>query len=80
MSTEEQDIKEIFNKTGIRYMKNNEYSSPLNNLKDRWVSLIRNHGFKLVEYSKDKGDTICSPDLFDIANEIEAFFTGLNSK
>jgi len=47
----------------------------LTQLQERWCDLIRNIGFKVV---KDHGpDYMCKPDLFDVANEIKAFFTGL---
>jgi hypothetical protein len=52
--------------------------SNLSKLRDRWVSLIRQNASILVKYSD--GDKLPSPDLFDIANEIESFFTGLEFK
>jgi len=46
---------------------------------DRWTSIIRS---KAIEYEAEErkngnGENVSSPDLLDIANEIDAFFTGL---
>lgn len=78
MNTEERLINKMFNQPTQFYKPKSELSE----LKDRWVSLIRNNASKLVEYAVEKGerDKLPSPELFDIANEIEAFFIGLESK
>jgi len=68
--------KDLYNQPVQFYKEQNE----LTRLKERWVSLIRMHAKQLVDYAHDNSKNICSPDLFDIANEIDAFFTGLNSK
>jgi hypothetical protein len=46
---------------------------------DRWTKLIRQKGFdyEATARKEGRGDEVTQPDLFDIANEIEAFFTGL---
>lgn len=55
-----------------------ESKNELTELQERWVGLIRNIAFKIV---KDHGpDYMLNPDLFDIANEINAFFVALKSK
>ncbi len=58
---------------------NFEYHTPtkVGELKDRWVSLIRNHGATMVQKMNKK--EIMSPDLFEIANEMDAFFVGLEA-
>lgn len=46
-------------------------------LKDRWVSILR----QKAEYEhrdRKNGFVTPSPSIDDICNEIEAFFTGLN--
>jgi len=46
-------------------------------LRNRWVSLLR----QKAEYehkARKNGETVTSPDLDDICNEIDAFFAGLN--
>jgi hypothetical protein len=54
--------------------------SPMEELKDRWCSLIRHNAKLLVDYAHEKGerDKLPSPELFAIASEIEAFFAGLS--
>ena len=48
----------------------------LNELKDRWVSILRHKASYERNMRKD-GQTVASPDIDDICNEIEAFFAGL---
>lgn len=47
-------------------------------LKDRWVSILRNKA-KYEHNDRREGKVVASPSIDDICNEIEAFFTGLNS-
>lgn len=47
-------------------------------LKDRWVSLLRIKASEYEHSARKSGKIVCSPSLDDICNEMEAFFTGLN--
>lgn len=49
-------------------------------LKKRWISLLRNKASEYEHPARKSGETVTSPDLDDICNEIEAFFIGLMSK
>ncbi len=51
----------------------------LTNLQQRWTGLIRHNAKKIIDYAFEKGerDKLPSPELHDIANEIDAFFTAL---
>lgn len=57
-------------------------SSDFTKLKDRWVGLLRHNASLLIKYADEQGDAhkIAQPDMFALANEIEAFFVGLCSK
>lgn len=47
-------------------------------LKNRWVEILR----MKAEYeheARNEGKLVASPSIDDICNEIEAFFTGLES-
>ena len=46
-------------------------------LKDRWVHILRAKASEYEHEARAKGSTVTSPDLDQICNEIEAFFTGL---
>ena len=45
---------------------------------ERWVSIIRSKGieYEAEQRRRGEGEKVSNPDLLDIANEIEAFFTG----
>jgi len=45
-------------------------------LKERWVYLLRQKA-KYEHEARKNGETVCSPSIDDICNEIEAFFVGL---
>ena len=45
-------------------------------LKDRWISLLRTKA-ELEHDIRKSGGVVPSPDIDDICNEMEAFFTGL---
>jgi len=48
-------------------------------LKNRWVSLLRiKAGYE--HEMRRRGEIVCKPDIDDICNEIEAFFTGLEGQ
>lgn len=47
-------------------------------LKTRWIAILR----QKAEYehnAREEGEVVCEPDIDDICNEIEAFFTGLTN-
>ncbi len=72
-------LQEVFLNQPVQWHKE---QSDLEKLKERWVSLIRCNAGILINYAHDKGerDKLPQPELHDIANEIEAFFTGLTAK
>ncbi len=45
---------------------------------DRWVRLLR-HKAVYEHEARIRGEVVANPTIDDICNEIEAFFTGLNS-
>ena len=49
-----------------------------NDLKSRWIFILRHKASEYEHPERKDGKEVTSPDLDDIANEIEAFFTGLN--
>lgn len=48
-------------------------------LKNRWISILRQKASQYEHTPRGKGELVVSPDLDTLANEIEAFFTGLTS-
>lgn len=60
-------------------MENNTYIPlPTEALKNRWISTLR-HKAKYEHNARNNEEAVTSPDLDDICNEIEAFFTGLDA-
>jgi hypothetical protein len=49
-------------------------------LKNRWVELLRMKASDYEHSARKKGEVVCEPSIDDICNEIEAFFTGLINK
>jgi hypothetical protein len=49
----------------------------MNDLKERWISLLRNKASQYEHEARKNGETVTGPSLDDICNEMEAFFTGL---
>lgn len=49
-------------------------------IKNRWVSLLRMKAHKYEHKARKQGKIVASPDIDDICNELEAFFAGLNNK
>lgn len=45
-------------------------------LKSRWVELLRGKA-EYEHNARKNGEVVYSPDIDDICNEIESFFTGL---
>lgn len=45
-------------------------------LKNRWVELLRQKAHTYEHPARKRGEVVCGPDIDDICNEIEAFFTG----
>lgn len=43
-------------------------------LKDRWVKLLRMKASEYEHAARSRGEVVTSPDIDDICNEIEAFF------
>ena len=48
-------------------------------IKNRWISLLRQKASYEHEMIKN-GEVVCQPNIDDICNEIEAFFTGLTDE
>ncbi len=46
-------------------------------LKDRWVSILRAKACEYEHPTRGTGETITNPDIDDICNEMEAFFCGI---
>ena len=46
-------------------------------LKDRWVSLLRMKASEYEHKERKEGEEVVSPSIDDICNEMEAFFIGL---
>ena len=51
----------------------------LYNLKKRWDSVLRAKASDYEHTARKNGEIVTSPSLDDLANEMEAFFTGLNN-
>ena len=77
----ERQLKDCIFEQPMFYRPNNE-ENPLEKLQSRWTSLIRRNADKLIQYASEKGETdkLPSPDLYDIANEMDAFFTAFKLK
>ncbi len=52
-------------------------NNSLQELHGRWNSLLRQKASTYEHAARKRGETVSSPDLDDICNEMEAFFTGL---
>lgn len=48
-------------------------------LVDRWISLLR-HKAQYEHEMRKNGETVASPDIDDICNEMIAYFTGVLDK
>lgn len=48
-------------------------------LKRRWITILRGKASIYEHPARKNGETIVAPDLDDLANEVEAFFTGLSN-
>ena len=48
----------------------------LEELKNRWISILRTKA-EYEHNSRKNGETVASPSIDDICNEIEAFFAGV---
>jgi len=48
-------------------------------LKNRWIKLLRQKAY-YEHQARGNGETVTSPDIDDICNEIEAFFVGILSR
>lgn len=46
-------------------------------LKERWIQILRQKASQYEHLARKNGETVTSPSLDDLANEMEAFFTGL---
>jgi len=49
-------------------------------LKERWISLLRMKASEYEHTARKNGETVTSPSIDVVCNEIEAFFTGLLTK
>ena len=47
-------------------------------LKTRWIGILRQTA-ECEHNARKNGKIVCVPDIDDICNEIEAFFTGLTN-
>ena len=52
----------------------------LQELKARWIRILREKASEYEHTTRKNGEGVSSPDLDDLANEMEAFFTGLITK
>lgn len=52
----------------------------LEELKERWVGILRGKASAYEHPARKNGEVISSPDIDNICNEIEAFFAGLIEK
>jgi len=50
----------------------------INSLKNRWEGILRMKAGEYEHIARKRGETVCSPSLDDVCNEMEAFFIGLN--
>ena len=50
-----------------------------NELKDRWVGLLRGKASEYEHTARKNGEVVVEPSIDDICNEIEAFFTGFTN-
>jgi len=48
-------------------------------LKDRWITLLRHKASDYEHKDRQNGKIVSSPSIDDICNEIEAFFVGLTN-
>jgi len=57
-----------------------EKETRLNELMNRWVTILRGKASQYEHLARHNGDSqsISAPDLDSIASEIEAFFVGLD--
>lgn len=46
-------------------------------LQKRWNRILRQKASEYEHEERKNGKVVCSPSLDDLANEMEAFFTGL---
>jgi hypothetical protein len=49
-------------------------------LRDRWDRILRGKASDYEHKARKNGEVVCGPSLDDLANEIDAFFTGLLMK
>jgi hypothetical protein len=50
----------------------------MKDLKNRWISILRNKASEYEHEARKNGKTVVEPSLDDICNEMEAFFVGLD--
>lgn len=46
-------------------------------LQKRWNTILRQKASEYEHTARKNGEVVCEPSLDDLANEMEAFFTGL---
>lgn len=46
-------------------------------LKNRWISILRGKASEYEHTARENGEIVCSPSIDTICNEIDVFFTGL---
>lgn len=51
----------------------------LKDLKNRWIGILRMKASDYEHTARKNGEVVPSPSLDDICNEMEAFFTGLDT-
>jgi hypothetical protein len=49
-------------------------------LRDRWDRILRGKASDYEHKARKNGEVVCGPSLDDLANEMDAFFTGLLMK
>ena len=52
----------------------------LNDLAKRWQTILRGKASHYEHPARKRGEEVCVPSLDDLANEMDAFFTGLQTK
>lgn len=52
----------------------------MEDLKKRWDRILRQKASQYEHTARKNGEFVCEPSLDDIANELEAFFIGLELK
>lgn len=55
-------------------------TNELQELKDRWICILRGKASVYEHEARKKGEVVTSPSIDNICAEIEAFFTGWDNR